>query len=51
MVVIDVENKLELPLIWSIAPESMTHLEEEEIRHPLGLPGSTRVEVRKCKLQ
>ena len=24
--------------MWSVAPESMTHLEEEEIRHVLGLP-------------
>ena len=31
-------NKLELPVMWSLAPESITHLEEEEIRHVLGLP-------------
>ena len=32
------ENKLELPVMWSVAPESITHLEEEETRHVLGLP-------------
>ena len=24
--------------MWSVVPESMTHMEEEEIRHALGLP-------------
>ena len=24
--------------MWSVAPESMTHMEEEEIRPALGLP-------------
>ena len=24
--------------MWSVAPESMTHLEEEEIKQVLGLP-------------
>ena len=33
-------NKLELLVMWSVAPESMTHLEEEDIRHVLGLPDS-----------
>ena len=27
----------------SMAPESMTHLEEEEIRHVLGLPYPTSI--------
>ena len=31
-------NKLELPVMWLVAPESMTHLEEENIRHVSGLP-------------
>ena len=31
-------NKLELPIMWSVAPKSMTHLEEEDIRHVSGLP-------------
>ena len=26
-----------------VAPESMTHLEEEEIRHVLGLPNPTSI--------
>ena len=33
-------NKLELPVMWSVAPESMTQLEEEDIRHVSGLPES-----------
>ena len=31
-------NKLELPVMLSVAPESMTQLEEEDIRHVSGLP-------------
>ena len=31
-------NKLELPVMWSVILNSMTHLEEEHIRHVLGLP-------------
>ena len=31
-------NKLELPIMWSVVPESMTQLEEEDIRHVSGLP-------------
>ena len=27
--------------MWSVAPESMTHVEEEEIKHVLVLPDST----------
>ena len=38
-------NKLELPVMWSVAPESMTHLEEEDIWHVSGLPDSTSVVV------
>ena len=34
------ENNLELPVIWSVAPESMTHFEDEKIRYVLGLPDS-----------
>ena len=29
--------------MWSVAPESMTHLEEEEIRHVLGLPNPASI--------
>ena len=43
---LNVVNKLELPVMWSVAPESMTHLEEDDIRHVLGLPYSTSVVVR-----
>ena len=28
-----VENKLELLVIWAVAPESMTHLVDDVIRH------------------
>ena len=31
-------NKLELLVMWSVALELMTHLEEEDIRHISGLP-------------
>ena len=31
------EKSLELPAIQSLAPESMTHFEDEEIRHAFGL--------------
>ena len=29
--------------MWSVAPKSMTHVEEEEIKHVLVLPDSTSV--------
>ena len=38
-------NKLELPIMWSVAPESMTQLEEEVIRHVSGLPDSASAVV------
>ena len=38
-------NKLELLVMWLMAPESMTPLEEEDIRHVSGLPDSTSVLV------
>ena len=38
-------NKLELPVMWSMAPESMTQLEDEDIRHVSGLPDSASVVV------
>ena len=38
-------NKLELSIIWLVAPESVTRLEEEDMRHVLGLPGSTTAVV------
>ena len=38
-------NKLELPVMWSVAPESMTQLEEEDIRHVSGLLDSASVVV------
>ena len=34
-------NKLELLVIWSVAPKSMIQMEENDIRHVLGLPNST----------
>ena len=30
-------NTLELPVMWSVAPESMAQLEEDDIRHVSGL--------------
>ena len=41
----DQKNKLELLVMWSVAPELMTHVEEEEIKHVLVLPNSTRVQI------
>ena len=38
-------NELELPVMWSVAPESMTQLEEEDIRHVLGLLDSASAVV------
>ena len=38
-------NKLELPVMWSVAPESMTQLEEEDVRHVSGLLDSTSAVV------
>ena len=32
--------------MWSVAPESITQLEEEEIRHVSGLPDSETAVVR-----
>ena len=29
--------------MWSVAPKSMTHLEEDKIRHVLGLPNSASI--------
>ena len=29
--------------MWSVAPESMSHVEEDERKHVLVLPDSTRV--------
>ena len=37
-------NKLELPVMWSMALESMTQLEEEDIRHVSGLPDPASAE-------
>ena len=31
--------------MWSVALESMTHLEEDEIRHVLGLPDSASIVI------
>ena len=31
--------------MWSMAPESMTHMEEGERKHVLGLPDSTSVVI------
>ena len=38
-------NKLELPVMWSVAPESMTYVEEDEIKHVLVLPDPTRIVI------
>ena len=38
-------NKLELFVMWSVAPESMTQLEEEDIRHVSSLSDSASVVV------
>ena len=38
-------NKLELHVMWSVAPKSMTQLEEEDIRHVSGLPNSASAVV------
>ena len=38
-------NKLELSIMWSMAPESMTQLEEEDIRNVSGLPDSASAVV------
>ena len=32
--------------MWLVAPESMTHVEEEEIKHVLVLPDSTTVLIK-----
>ena len=31
--------------MWSMAPESITHVEEEEIKHVLVVPDSTSVVI------
>ena len=31
--------------MWSVAPELMTHVEEDERKHVLVLPDSTSVEI------
>ena len=31
--------------MWSVVPELMTHVEEEEIKHVLVLPNSTSVVI------
>ena len=31
--------------MWSVAPESMTHMEEDERKHVLGLPDSASVVI------
>ena len=38
-------NKLKLYVMWSVVPESITHLEEEDIRHVSGLPDSASAMV------
>ena len=38
-------NKLELPVMWLVAPKSITQLEEEDIRHVSSLPGSASAVV------
>ena len=41
----NVVNTLELPVMWSVALESMTQLEEEDIRHVSGLLDSASAVV------
>ena len=41
----NIVNQLELPIMWSVALESMTHVEEEEIKHVLVLPDSKIVVI------
>ena len=31
--------------MWSVAPDLMTHVEEEKIKHVLVLPNSTSVQI------
>ena len=38
-------NKLELHVMWSVVSESMTHLEEKDIRHVSDLPDLASVVV------
>ena len=38
-----VEKRLELPIIWSMTQEWMTHLEDKEIRQVFGLLDSKMV--------
>ena len=38
-----VEKTLGLPVIWSLAPESITHCVDEEDTHATGLPVCTKV--------
>ena len=38
-------DKLELPIMWSVALESMTQLEEEDIKHVSGFPDSASAVV------
>ena len=35
-----------LPVKWSMAPKSMTHVEEEEIKDALVLPDSSSVVIK-----
>ena len=39
----NIVNKLELPVIWLVAPKSMNHMEEDERKHVLVLPDSMSV--------
>ena len=41
----NVEKRVGLPVMWSEAPESMTHLEAEDNKHVLELPVSANVAV------
>ena len=38
-------NKLELPVMWLVAPESMTYIEEDEKKHVLVLLDLTSVVI------
>ena len=42
---LNVVNKLELPIMWSMAPGSMTHVEKDKRKHMLVLPDSTSVDI------
>lgn len=45
----NVINELELLVIFPVAPKSMAHLEEEKIKHLLGLPTMAGIGILICE--